>query len=219
MLAGRSGKTLRNLAVERRFVTVLFHVVVFVTRNEEVVVRDDVDCADAVARELGRGALRRDDPNMLRTGQKSVLDLAIDREDAESVKSAAVEAALRAARFENSAIEIWLEAGHESQRCRIVSACETRDAAAAVDPIAALRGGSATGQRKVGVGSNAIFGRFAKHESKDLFVASNPAGPAEQCFESRLYLDRKIRRRFPRSHDLVLDPDMPSKFHILYGLF
>src|SRR5262245_256168 len=110
--------------------------VVFPTRYAQVLVDRDVDRAHAEAGQLGRGGLRRDDPDVARPGHEQELDEAVARDDAKSPHESTVERALERRGFEHAAREVGLEAAREAQRPRIARAREGRDRTSAVDEVA-----------------------------------------------------------------------------------
>src|SRR5262245_16797016 len=110
-LAGRAREARRDLRVE----LAVLDVVVLVARHEQILVRADVEGANAVARELGGEGLRRDDPRVMRARHELVLDTGVLREDAELPDLAPVQAAPRAGDLDD-AREVRREAGGEAQR-------------------------------------------------------------------------------------------------------
>src|SRR2546422_9894544 len=70
--------------------------VVFPSGHAQIVVHGDVDRAHAEARQLGRGGLRRGDPDVARPGHEQILDAPVAREDPEAAHPPARERAREA---------------------------------------------------------------------------------------------------------------------------
>ena len=85
---------------------------ILVAGHEQIFVRDDVDGANPIGRELGRRGLRWNDPNVLGACREQVLDLSIARQDAKPLQHSAVHGALQFAHLDDALRKVGVEAVH-----------------------------------------------------------------------------------------------------------
>ena len=110
VLARLPRETWWDLAEVLRRVGCFVEVVILVAGNEEIFIRDDIDCANPIRRELGRRGLRRNDPNVLGACDKQVLHLSIARQDAKPLQRSAIQSAPGFARLDDAFCKVRLEA-------------------------------------------------------------------------------------------------------------
>ena len=81
MLVGRASEPLWDLAEMLGLVDGFVEVVILVARNEKFFIRNDVDRANPLRRELGSCGLRRNNPNVPGARHEQVLHLSIAGQD------------------------------------------------------------------------------------------------------------------------------------------
>jgi len=169
--------------------------VIFVTRNEEILVGGDVDGAHAVSRDLRRQRLRGDDPGVFRSCHELVLDLPVLRQDAELLDVSSEHSASQPADFDDPVFEIRFEPGNESKRSRVVLAPEEGDVFAVIDQVALVGGGPASRGNEIMVRLETAIGSIAQ-EQLDGAIVSPSAGLSTDHVQRGLDFEGKIRRLF-----------------------